>query len=116
MKSFSIREGSWVARIAARVLRADAAAIVIGRTIHLHNTSAAMFLSNTRWLRHELVHVRQFQQHGFFPFIAKYLWESGLNGYQKNKWEVEARQGEEDELICAEFGIDERFTGRHKIL
>ncbi|MBE7173413.1 MAG: DUF4157 domain-containing protein [Williamsia sp.] len=102
-----IKENSPIARIAARKLRADAAAIVVGRTIHLYNASRREFLSNPRWLRHELVHIRQFRRYGFLSFIARYLWESLLNGYTNNKYEAEARQGEEDETICNGFHIVE---------
>ena len=86
--------------MAARKLRAHAAAIVIGRTVHLHNATRTEFLSNRRWLRHEMVHIRQFQHHGFLPFIARYLWESLLHGYSNNKYEVEARLGERDDRVC----------------
>ena len=95
-----IKENSFIARMAARKLRADAAAIVIGRTIHLHNASRAEFLSNRRWLRHEMVHIRQFRRYGFLPFVARYLWESMLHGYYNNKYEIEARQGERDDAVC----------------
>lgn len=95
-----IKENSPIARIAARKLGAEAAAIVIGRTIHLHNATRTEFLSNRRWLRHEMVHIRQFRRHGFLPFIARYLWESMLHGYVNNKYEIEARQGERDDQAC----------------
>ena len=100
-----IREHSTIAKIAAWKLRSEAAAIVIGRTIYLHNASKDEFLANTRWLRHELVHIKQFLRHGFFLFLLKYLWESMLHGYIRNKFEVEARQGESDDTICDEFLI-----------
>ena len=91
---YSIRENSLVARIAAWKLSAASVAIVIGKTIHLHNTTAAEFLQDERWVRHELCHVRQFREHGFFPFIFKYLLESLRHGYYNNKFEVAARQAE----------------------
>lgn len=102
-----IKENSAIARIAARKLRAEAAAIVIGRTIHLHNATRAEFVANRRWLRHEMVHIRQFRRHGFLPFIAKYLWESMLHGYKNNKYEIEARQGERDDQVCKGWVIVE---------
>lgn len=91
---FKIRENSWIARIAAWKLSADRVAIVIGRTIHLHNTTKAQFLSNPRWVKHELCHIRQFKQHGVIKFLALYLWESMRKGYRNNKYEVEARKAE----------------------
>lgn len=90
----SVKENSWIAKIAARKLGSDNVAIVIGKTIHLHNVSKARFLEDKRWVKHELCHVRQFQQHGFAPFIFKYLWESMRSGYYQNKYEVEARDAE----------------------
>lgn len=92
--SYRIKENSWIAGLAARKLHADSVAIVIGHTIHLHNSSSEAFLKDERWLKHELCHVRQFEQHGFLAFIIKYLWESIRRGYFNNKYEVEARQAE----------------------
>ena len=93
-QDFIIKENSFVARIAAFKLGTKSVAIVIGKTIHVHNTTEEAFLQNKRWLKHELCHIRQFQQHGYFSFIVKYLWESILNGYYSNKYEVEARAAE----------------------
>jgi hypothetical protein len=72
---------------------------VIGRTIHLHNATKEQFLKNQRWLRHEVRHLRQFQEHGFIPFIFLYLLESLKKGYRNNKYEVEARLSENDDTI-----------------
>lgn len=96
---YYIKENSFIARLAARKLGADAVAIVIGRTIHLHNACREEFLSSPRWLRHEMVHIRQFRRYGFMPFVARYLWESLLRGYAGNKYEIEARLGEEDDTV-----------------
>ena len=71
-------------------------AMVLGKTIHLHNISEKDFLNNERLLKHELCHVHQYQQHGFFGFLIKYLWETMRKGYYNNKFEVEARQAEEE--------------------
>lgn len=90
-----IKENSWLAKIAAWQLRTSSVAMVIGSTIHLHNTTKQEFLQNTAWVKHELCHVQQFKQHGFVGFIAKYLWESIKKGYYNNKFEVEARKAEE---------------------
>jgi hypothetical protein len=91
---FVIKENSFVARIAAFKLGTKSVAIVIGKTIHLHNTTKEDFLKNKKWLRHELCHIRQFQQHGYWGFILKYLWESIRSGYYNNKYEMEARAAE----------------------
>jgi hypothetical protein len=91
---FIIKENSLVARIAALKLGVKGVAIVFGKTIYLHNTTREEFLKNERWVKHELCHIRQFQQHGYVPFIFKYVWESLRNGYYNNKYEAEARTAE----------------------
>ncbi len=96
MTDIKIRENSWIARIAALKLKSRQAAIVIGDTIHLYNTTKNNFLQNSRWLKHELCHVRQFRKYGFIPFILKYLWESFRKGYYNNRFEIEAREAEKD--------------------
>lgn len=91
---YRIRENSWMARFAARRMKAHQLAMVWGTTIHLHNTSMEEFLSDQRWLRHELKHIEQFRQHGFLPFLLKYTWECIRKGYYNNRFEVEARAAE----------------------
>jgi hypothetical protein len=91
---YSIKENSWLAKIAAKKMGKPNVAMVIGNTIHLHNTSKEYFLNNKKWLRHELCHIRQFRKHGTIPFIFMYLWESLLKGYYNNKYEKEAREAE----------------------
>lgn len=87
-----IKERSVLARIARRVLKSANVAMVLGKTIHLSGVSRAAFLENRSWVAHELCHVRQFQEHGFFRFLWLYLLESVKKGYYNNKFEVEARQ------------------------
>jgi len=92
---YIIKENSWLAKIAAWKLSAGSVAMVLGKTIHLYNASKEDFLKDERWLKHELCHVRQFKEHGYFLFVAKYLWESVQKGYYNNRFEVEARKAEE---------------------
>ncbi len=94
---FTIRENSWLAKIAAKKLRSSNVAMVLGKTIHLHNTTKEEFLKNKKWLNHEICHLRQFRRHGYIGFIIKYLWESIRRGYHNNKFEMEARAAEEVE-------------------
>ena len=91
----NIKENSWLAKIAAKKLHSKSVAMVLGKTIHLHNATKKEFLQNEKWVKHELCHVQQFKQHGYIGFIAKYLWESLKNGYYNNKFEKEARTAEE---------------------
>ena len=92
---FHIKENSWLAKIAAKKLRTSSVAMVLGKTIHLHNTTKEDFLKSTKWVKHELCHVQQFKQYGFFMFVIKYLYESIKVGYYNNKYEVAAREAEE---------------------
>lgn len=94
LKNIRIRENSWIARLAAAKLHADNVAIVLGKTINLHNVSKEDFLRNEKWVKHEVCHIRQFQQYGYISFILKYLWESYRHGYYNNKYEAEARLSE----------------------
>jgi len=96
---YYIKEDSFLARIAARKLKQDKMAMVLGKTILLHDTTKQEFINNRKWIRHELVHVQQFEQHGYIPFLIKYLAESIRHGYYNNKFEKEARAAEEDESL-----------------
>jgi len=93
--SYKIKEKSCIARIAAKKLGSDNVAIVFGSTIYLHNVSAAYFLADEKWLRHELCHIQQYKKHGFAGFIVKYVWESIRHGYHNNKFEIAARAAED---------------------
>ncbi|MEO6328429.1 MAG: DUF4157 domain-containing protein [Ginsengibacter sp.] len=93
-QNIKIKENSFIAKFAAKKLQSDNVAIVIGTTIHLHNASRQDLLKNEKWLKHEMCHIKQFQQYGFLPFIIKYLWESLKRGYYNNKFEVAARAAE----------------------
>ncbi len=95
MAAYFIKENSWIAKLAAKKLHSDKVAIVLGKTIHLYNTSKKQFLINDKWLRHELCHVKQFQKNGYLFFIVKYLWETIKHGYHNNRYEVEARDAED---------------------
>jgi hypothetical protein len=92
---FNIKEHSWIAKMAAKRLRCNAVAIVIGRTVHLHNVSRDQFLQQEKWVKHEGCHIRQFQRHGRYVFMLKYLWETLKHGYYNNKYEMEARAAED---------------------
>lgn len=93
-----IKEDSWLAWIAARKLKSKSVAIVFGKTIHLWNVRREVFLKSPVWVLHELEHVRQFQQHGRLFFTLLYLWESVRSGYHNNRFEVEARKAEQNEI------------------
>ena len=98
-----IKENSWIAKIASAKLRSSKVAIVIGKTIHLHNTSRAEFISDRGWVCHELKHVEQYQRHGTNVFLALYFVEWLRKGYYNNRFEVEARNSEKDLALMNEF-------------
>lgn len=91
-----IKENSFIAKLAAKKLKTDSVAITIGQTIYLHNTSKESFLADKKWVRHELQHIKQFQQYGFFRFICMYTLESIRHGYHNNRYEKEARDAENE--------------------
>jgi hypothetical protein len=92
---FIIKENSWLAKLAAKKLKSNAVAMVLGKTIHLHNTTKPEFLQDEKWVKHERCHIKQFKQHGYICFIVKYLFESLRKGYYNNRFEIAARQAEE---------------------
>src|SRR5947209_13507143 len=100
-----IKERSWFAKLAAKNLGSQTMAAVLGRTIHLWNVSREEFLSSPSWVVHELEHVRQFKRYGFLRFCFLYLIEHFRKGYQKNRFEMEARIPEagEPDLNGVEF-------------
>jgi len=97
--NYRIRENSFWARLAAKKMKSDQMAMVFGRTIHLYNTDHREFLSNPRWLRHELAHIRQYSELGFIGFLWRYSIESIKKGYYQNRFEVEARAAEYDHQL-----------------
>jgi len=90
--NYKIVERSLFARVARMVLKSSNVAMVLGKTIHLSGVDKKTFLDDKGWFEHELCHIRQFQEHGFFRFLWLYLKESYRVGYYNNKYEVEARE------------------------
>ncbi len=91
---YKVKENSIIAYLAAIFLKQNKMAVVIGATIFLHNISKVNFENDKKHLVHELCHINQFRQHGTLKFIILYLWESLMKGYWNNKFEVEARDSE----------------------
>lgn len=92
---FYIKENSFFAKIAAKKMGAEAVAMVLGKTIHLYGSTREQFLADERWVKHELCHIKQYEENGTIFFLIKYLWESLKKGYYNNKYEVEARLAED---------------------
>jgi hypothetical protein len=89
-----IKENSFLARIAAKKLKANSIAMVIGNTIHLHNVSRKIFLEDERWVKHEMAHIDQYRRYGLVRFLLLYTWYSIKYGYRNNLFEIEAREKE----------------------
>lgn len=93
---FKIKENSLRARLAARRLKSGNVAMVMGKTIYLHNVDRDAFLKDKKWLSHELKHVEQYRRLGMVRFLFAYLYYSMRYGYYHNPLEAEARAAEED--------------------
>ena len=91
-----IKEKIFRANLDAKKLKSSNVAIVFGRTIYLHGVSRKDFLNSEHWVKHELKHVAQYRQYGFVAFIVMYLLEWMKNGYYNNRFEVEAREAENE--------------------
>ena len=103
MTEVKIKENSWLAKIAARKLDTDSLAMVVGKTIHLHNSTKQDFLRNKKWVRHEVAHVNQYLRLGYLRFIILYLLETFNKGYEYNSFEIDARNKERDTAILSEI-------------
>ncbi len=101
MITVTLKENAWLAKLAAKKLGHPSVAIVFGRTIYLYNVGRENFINNQRWLRHEVAHVKQYEKLGFIKFILLYLIEFVRNGYENNRYEIEARQKECDDQILS---------------
>ena len=91
-----MRSCRWIPAIGGRLsgMRGPAAAVTIGRYILVHPRVSM----SRRLLRHELAHVRQWQERPVaFPVL--YLWQHLRYGYTANPYEVEARAAERNETI-----------------
>lgn len=102
-----IREGSWLARRAAKNLGFDYVAMVFGRTIHLHNTTLEKFFARPSWVIHELKHVEQYERFGLIPFLFKYGIEHLRKGYWDNALEAEARAAEGDTSLLLRYDLSD---------
>ncbi|HVD97236.1 MAG TPA: hypothetical protein VNB90_03460 [Cytophagaceae bacterium] len=96
---YRIVENSPFARIARLFFGSKRIAMVLGSTIHLSGVDRQRFISDRKWLIHELMHVEQYRQNGFVKFLFLYILESIRHGYYQNRFEVEAREAEERGVI-----------------
>lgn len=83
---FPLRVGGWL------LGRRSVVGITLGRTVFLSDAESP----SIQLLLHELGHVRQFRRDKAFPI--RYLWESAIRGYSRNRFELEADQFAEEVL------------------
>ena len=100
-----IKTNSALARLAARMLKTKRMAVTVRRTIYLHNCSKEEFLQNKNWVCHELAHVWQYKRLGTFAFVAAYLFQCLIKGYNNNKFEKEARKKETEHMMMEGVGF-----------
>ncbi len=117
MEKIHIREGSYIAKRAAKNLGSKDVAIVIWNTIFIFGVDTATFLQDKKWLRHEIEHTKQWRSNGFLLFLVKYLWYSWKYSYYDNPFEVAARNAENDLDALSEYDIEydtlyKKETGR----
>src|SRR5258706_12157360 len=98
MKVYII-QNSFIANLASIILRTVKMAVTIGNKIYLYNCDKQNFLSNKKWVCHELTHIIQYKRSGAVKFIFSYLLQSLINGYKNNKFEMEARERENDNTL-----------------
>lgn len=98
-----IKEKSFVAKCASKIMKSKYVALVIGRTIFLHNITKNELLQNKSLLTHELVHIKQYKKLGLIRFLFFYIIEAIKNGYWNNKFEIEARSFEKEHEIIEEY-------------
>ncbi|MDF7814544.1 hypothetical protein [Hymenobacter sp. YC55] len=92
MKSPVIVENSPIARLARVKLGTRSVAMVLGSKIHLSGATREEFLNDPYWVAHEMEHIRQFQEHGKFGFLRRYLLDWLRHGYYNIPFEVAARE------------------------
>lgn len=81
------RHGGLPLWIASRLLGGSGAAgVTLGRTVWLAKPE---LVRDAELLLHEIRHVQQFSTVTGFP--CRYLWESLVRGYHRNRFEVDAR-------------------------
>ena len=87
----ALRSAGWLTTLAGALsgMNGPAAAVTLGRTIVLHPSVRI----TGELVRHELEHVRQWQQHRY-TFPVRYVLNHFRYGYDRNPYEVAARAAE----------------------
>jgi hypothetical protein len=87
----AVRTAAWLPGLAGILsgMGGPAAAVTLGKTIVVHPSIKL----SSRLVKHELEHVRQWQELGW-KFPLKYVLNHMQHGYTNNPFEVEARSAE----------------------
>jgi len=87
----AVRRAAWLPHIAGILsgMGGPAAAVTLGKTIVVHPSVKL----SSRLIRHELEHVRQWQELGW-TFPMRYVANHFRHGYTNNPFEVDARKAE----------------------
>lgn len=100
-----IKVDSRLAAVAAKRMKSERLAMVVGTTIHLHGTTREEFLSDIHWVRHEACHLHQYREYGTWRFLYCYVVEWIRKGYYNNHFEVAARAAERDPGVLRDVEI-----------
>jgi hypothetical protein len=98
-----IKEGKIIARIAAAILRTNKIAVVIGKTIYVYGIAIPDFVTDRKWLLHELKHIQQYHTQGITAFVLRYTYYTIKYGYYNNPYEKEARNAENDNSLLERY-------------
>lgn len=71
----------------AKYVPVGAAAVTLGDFIYTRSK-----FPSTGLVRHEMIHVEQYDRWGFIPFFVRYGWDMGFHGYAASPIEGEARE------------------------
>ncbi len=105
-------EKSGLAKLAGKIKKERKYAVTFGNTIFI-NCRKDQFFADTSWMKHELIHVQQYQKHGIFGFLTLYFVNSIFHNYSENPFEKEALSAEfSDERL----GNIVRFKGKKSML
>ena len=86
--------------------------VTLGRHIFFRRERGEV---SARSLRHELIHVAQYAEHGFRGFLWQYLWRERRQGYRQKSFEQEAFAHEDDPDYCRSRWSDQRLELPHDL-
>ncbi len=99
-------ENSRLAKIIAKIKHEPSYAITFGKTIFI-SCKREEFYAQKWWVKHELAHVQQYQQHGVKRFIALYVYYSIFHRKSGNPFEIEAETAERRHESSTAFNVPE---------